>query len=55
MKEKERYFWRTVNNGNFSYACIYDSKDRRNLYTNELILSILNQQDKRIKQLQKQH
>ena len=50
--EKERYVWKTVKNSNFSYACIYDSKDGRNLYTNELILNMLNQQDKHIKELE---
>lgn len=51
--EKERYVWKTVKNDNFSYACIYDSEDGCNLYTNELVLSRLNQQDKRIKELEK--
>lgn len=51
--EKERYVWKTVKNDYFSYACIYDSLDGRNLYTNELVLSVLNQQDKYIKELEK--
>lgn len=53
--EKERYVWKTVKNDNFSYACIYDSEDGCNLYTNELVLSRLNQQDKRIKELEEEN
>lgn len=49
MKAKERYIWKLEKNDCYSYECIYDNEDKRNLYNNDLVLKILNQQDKKIK------
>ena len=49
--EKERYIWKVEKNDCYSYECFYDNEDKRNLYNNDLVLKILNQQDKEIKRL----
>lgn len=49
--EKERYIWKVEKNDCYSYECYYDNEDKRNLYNNDLVLKILNQQDKEIKRL----
>lgn len=49
---KERYILKEEKEKHFAYKCIYDREDERNLYNEFSVLDRLNQQDKKIKELE---
>lgn len=52
MEEKERYVYHEVSNEVEQYECYYDTEECCELFDDKDILNRLNQQDKRIKELE---
>ena len=52
MEEKERYVYHEVSNEVEQYVCYYDIEECHELFDDEEVLNRLNQQDKRIKELE---
>lgn len=55
MEEKERYVYHEVSNEVEQYECYYDTEECYELFDDKDILNRLNQQDKRIKELENEN